>query len=444
MLKNYFKLAIKVLGRRKFFTFISLFGISFTLMILMLVTAFLDNELGSSRPLSEKDKMVLLPRLIMKKIENDTVPQVDSMMVDGVMRYDTTYTYEDRQSSYSSSSISYSFLDKYMRSMDGAKLESFFSTGSAFDVFVNNNKLSLDAIYADDVYWQIFDFKLLEGRFFQKRAVDNQEQVIVITKKTAREYFGKESGVVGELLNLDGKNYEVIGIVDAPKRNFSWVVADVFLPYTNLPGRDLKSEGFHGGFRAVFLADKPTTRDRIKEAILHKAGQINMPNPEDYNILQLSPMTFREQYAQSIYYKEDPGKSLMVVFAAISGLLILFILLPTLNLVNINISRILERSSEIGVRKAFGAHSRNILFQFVFENVILTFIGGIIGFILATVLINIINESKVLGEIELRFNGSVFFYSFLIVMVFGILSGIIPAWRMSKLHIANAIKQNQL
>ena len=131
-------------------------------------------------------------------------------------------------------------------------------------------------------------------------------------------------------------------------------------------------------------------------------------------------------------------------FGVISFFIVLFFLLPTLNLINLNVSRIMERSSEIGVRKAFGASSKTILFQFVFENIILTIIGGIIGFTLALILIYVINDSQVLEDTILNFNFKVFIYSLLICLFFGILSGLIPAWRMSKVHIVNALKQNQL
>jgi putative ABC transport system permease protein len=104
----------------------------------------------------------------------------------------------------------------------------------------------------------------------------------------------------------------------------------------------------------------------------------------------------------------------------------------------------MERSSEIGVRKAFGAHSGNILFQFVFENIVLTFIGGIIGFVLAILLLNTINGSNFLNGTTLSFNYIVFIYSFLICLGFGILSGFLPAYKMSRVHIVNAIKNNQL
>ncbi|MEO0339860.1 MAG: ABC transporter permease, partial [Bacteroidota bacterium] len=190
MIKNYFKLAIKVLGRRKFFTFISLFGISFTLMILMVITAFLDHELGNHKPMSDRDKMVFLDQLVMTLEVVDTVPKVDSSLIDGVMRYDTTYDYVDRRPNYSSSSLSYTFLKNHLKEVDGAEKESFYQPGSTFDIFINSNKLSLSAIYTDATYWSIFDFTLKEGRFYQPQEVENQEQVVVIPEETALSYFG--------------------------------------------------------------------------------------------------------------------------------------------------------------------------------------------------------------------------------------------------------------
>ncbi|MBV6655659.1 MAG: FtsX-like permease family protein, partial [Mameliella sp.] len=103
-----------------------------------------------------------------------------------------------------------------------------------------------------------------------------------------------------------------------------------------------------------------------------------------------------------------------------------------------------ERSAEIGVRKAFGAHSGSILSQLVFENIVLTFLGGILGWVLALGMIYLVNDSQVLGDTQLQFNTAVFLYSLLICLVFGILSGLLPAYRMSKLQIVNAIKYNSL
>lgn len=104
----------------------------------------------------------------------------------------------------------------------------------------------------------------------------------------------------------------------------------------------------------------------------------------------------------------------------------------------------MDRSSEIGVRKAFGATQSQILTQFVFENIVQTLIGGSIGFLFAFGAMHFINQSKILGTIVLKIDFSFFIYSLLICLLFGVLSGLLPALKMSKLQIVNALKTNQL
>ena len=131
-----------------------------------------------------------------------------------------------------------------------------------------------------------------------------------------------------------------------------------------------------------------------------------------------------------------------VVYAltAIGIFVLLVMLLPTLNLVNINVTRILERSSEIGVRKAFGASSKTLVYQFIVENLILTFLGGLIGIVLSIIILQIINSADLIANLELSLNFTVLSIALLICLVFGLLSGVYPAWRMSKLNVVNALK----
>ena len=100
----------------------------------------------------------------------------------------------------------------------------------------------------------------------------------------------------------------------------------------------------------------------------------------------------------------------------------------------------MERSSEIGVRKAFGASSRTLVFQFIVENVILTFLGGVIGIVLSLIVLAIFNNSGVLPNANLSMNLNVLMYSVVTCLAFGFLSGIYPAWRMSKMQVVNALK----
>jgi putative ABC transport system permease protein len=115
-------------------------------------------------------------------------------------------------------------------------------------------------------------------------------------------------------------------------------------------------------------------------------------------------------------------------------------LLPTLNLVNLQVSRILERASEIGVRKAFGASSRTLVGQFVVENVALTVVGGVLGFLVSRLVLDALTASGFLAYARFTMNPRIFLYGFGLAVFFGVLSGAYPAWRMSRLHPVLALR----
>ena len=100
----------------------------------------------------------------------------------------------------------------------------------------------------------------------------------------------------------------------------------------------------------------------------------------------------------------------------------------------------MERSSEIGVRKAFGASSRTLVYQFIVENIILTLAGGLIGVILSVIILQIINSAHLIPNLVLSLNLTVLSIGLLTCLVFGLLSGVYPAWRMSRLNVVNALK----
>ncbi len=445
MFSNYFKMAVKVLGRRRFFTGISLFGISFTLMILILLAAFLDAELGAHQPLSDRDRLVFLDRLIMKLEAQDTVYQIDSTLVEGQMAYDSTPVINNRNRSYSSSSLSYSFADQYLHDVAGAENHSIYSSMFNYDLFINGKKLTFEAVYADEQFWEIYDFQFLEGRPFRQEEVENEGLVVVLTEEAALDYFGTSEGVLGQYVEMDGKQLQLIGIVEELSNSKGFLSGEAYLPLSLANPVVLNDDSFHGPFEMVFLAQSIESRATIKQDLERIASQVAMPEPDAYNTLVLMPADFMGRYAHSLFYmNDDPERSQQVMFIVFGALILLFVLLPTLNLINLNVSRIMERSAEIGVRKAYGAHSQHILLQLVFENIILTFIGGFIGLMLALGMLYLVNDSSILPNTTLRFNLPVFVYSLFICLAFGIISGLLPAWRMSRIQIVNAIKQNQL
>ncbi len=443
MLASYFKLALKVLNRKKFFTFISLFGISFTLMILMLVTAFLDNELGNHPPMTEKDRMVFMDHAWTKLMLPDTTYIVDSIYTDGAMVYDSTMEVGEAQRSMSRSQVSYYLFEDVIGDVQGAQRRTAMVPYLSFSVFKNNKKLELGGMGVDSEYWNIFDFEFTEGSGTSAQDFKNSKQVIVITEDAARDYFGQKSGVVGMEMELDKKRYKVIGVIKKPDTNHNFVSANVFIPHSVLPDFIIGGpDELLTSFQIVYLAENEESVQIIKDDLDRIAGNYVMPNPERRNRLGFDAATFNEFYADELMDTDTFEESINYAKIILFFLLAMFVILPTLNLININTSRILERASEIGVRKSFGANTNTILAQFIFENIILTLIGGVIGLLLALGLIYMINTSNWLDGIQLSFNLKVFIYSFLITLFFGIISGLIPAYKMAKMQIVTSLKSS--
>ncbi|GLR17830.1 ABC transporter permease [Portibacter lacus] len=444
MLKNYIILAWRVLGRKKFFTFISLFGISFTLGILMVIVSFLQTELGTDKPWTNRDRMVSFGTIEMKAMVADTTFLIDSMLVDGAMKYDTTKSIGESSNSTTISSIGGRFLENYFTDLKYAENYTFYIPGVSYNAYVNNSKIVLDAFYTDAHYWEIFDFEFLEGQGYDKGMYERAEPIAVITDQLAEKYFGEMSNIVGREIKMDGKNHKIIGVVKKPRS--SMIDGDVWAPTTLLPDYLGPVDRYTGGYRAYFLANSKSDVTNLQDEIENKENEIPMDVIEDYNKLLLKDKTgtMFQAFSRNLVPFNEPKKAGRILSWILIGFISLFVLLPTLNLINLNVSRIMERSSEIGVRKAFGASKGNILGQFIFENVVLTIIGGTIGLGLAVVLIYFINSANLLEFLRLTINYKFFIYSFIVVILFGVLSGFLPAYRMSKIHIVNALKSNKL
>lgn len=447
MISNYFKLALRVLGRKKFFTAITLFGISFTLAILMLIVSVMETEVGSTKPLTKKDRIVILPNLQIKKMFYDTIYTVDTSMLDGIMKLDSSYKVEEAGQNNSNNEFAWSYLDRHLSDVPSAANYTFFNANSIFNAYVNNAKVEMNTIYTDHRFWEIFDFEFIEGFGFGASSVDQEEPVAVITTDLADDYFGRTKDVLGEEVELDGLSFKVVGVIRPP--GISLLTSDIMVPHTLLKSVGRGEEVGFGGFMAIYEADNPKGIQKIKDdiAFINRSLEVHPSLQEYYNQVVVKPWSYHEIYAAQLLDMDDDdttSNSLSALKKIMLGLLGLFVLLPTLNLINLNVGRIFERSSEIGVRKAFGASQSNILGQFIIENVIQTLLGGIIGMGLAMLMIYLINDARLMGDIILKVNTKFFIYSIIITLIFGVLSGLLPAYRMSKLHVVNALKQNRL
>jgi putative ABC transport system permease protein len=411
MLKNYLKIAIAVLRRRKFFTFISLFGISFTLTILIVITAFVDNMLSASYPEVNRDRSLYIKSVIEKS---------------------------SKEGNLRSNPPSFYFLNTYAASLKSAEKVAIGSQYSVSTAFVNDKKLSINVKYTNAAWWEVLDFSFLEGKPYDKQDIGNGEKIAIITESMKKRYFGDAVSVVGKCIEVDNIGYRVKGVVRTVPAAMTFSVADMYVPYTASNG-NYKDESLHGDYSAIILAPSKADLASVKDEFKRRIAQVRT-NDKQYDQLYCNADSYLESYTRDLLGDgDDSGITKLSIIAGV--LLLIFMLLPTLNLVNINVSRIMERSSEIGVRKAFGASSLTLVGQFIVENIILTILGGLLSVILAFFALQTLNNSQLLPDTTLRINFITLFYSLLACLLFGFISGVYPAWRMSRLNIISALKK---
>lgn len=414
MLLNYIKIAWKVLLRHPFYTFITLFGISVTLTVLMVITSFMDHLLGSHYPENKRYRSLYVTMLT----------QTDSS-----------------RKSRSQGPPSFRFINTYVKTLQTPERVGISSQFSFANAYVNGKRIKLNTKYTDADFWRVTDFEFLEGKPFSEPQIKGGDRVAVITDKLRKEYFEDDGkSTVGRDIEIEGLRYRVMGVVKGSPVTRLYTYADVYFPYT-APKSNYEKGQMRGNFVGIILAKTPADRQAIQAEFDQVIGRLPASGEESgfhYSQFVVKADTYINQFLTPFFGTDDSKK---VFFYSIVGVIVLmFMSLPAINLVNVNVSRILERASEIGVRKAFGAPARTLLWQFIIENIFITFLGGVLALIFSYGIIQLINQSGWIAYADLTINVTVFLVSMGVCLVFGLLSGVLPAFRMSKLNIVDALK----
>jgi putative ABC transport system permease protein len=432
MLKNYLKITLAVMKRRKFYTFISLFGISMTLTMLIVLTSFIDQLLEPNYPEVHRNR---------------------SLYVQRVQIIDT------KNGGSSMNPLSRYFIETYLKTMPTPEKVSMASQPDPINTYLNGQKGKVFIKYTDAEFWQISQFSFLEGKEFSNETIKNGDKSVIISDLTRDQYFGKDLSVVGKSLELNDDVFRIVGVVKNCPITQVYVGADIYLPHT-FDKFPQKTGDLGGKYFATILAKSKTDMPIIQQEFLAMLPKIPLGNEKDVDkkkigksdrsgddfspdSLVMQAQTYTESFTDNLTGTggNDSGKTLF--FTVLGIFAFLFMLLPALNLINVNISRIMERASEIGIRKAFGASAGTLTVQFVIENVILTVIGGIIAVVFSAFVIFYLNRVGIgpLKTLSLSINWVVVFTTFLLCLIFGLMSGVYPAWRMSKLSVVDALRQ---
>ncbi len=424
MLLNYIKIAFKTFGRHKLFTFISLFGICFTLYALITLVSLFENTWGPGSPEINQNRTL-------RVADAEVTDTEGNLCANGEL-------------------LSTWFFYTHVKPLKSAEKVSIYSTRFRRFFFKNDEKIELNIKYTDAEFWEIHDFTLIDGDYYSPSDVELQVFSSVISSHAAMKLFGDQNAI-GKFIDLDGKKYRVGAVVkdvSSLRRN---TYSQIWIPVTTMDSnimdrRLLNNFSSNISFSASILAEKRSDFKQIRDELETGISGMVIPQRENstmkYASIKVIPVTPVEGIGFSIFHL-DKGNGIMFYTAAIFGIL-LFMLLPAINLININLSRIMERSVEIGVRKVFGASRPVLIGQFMIENILLTFIGGGISFILTLITLKIVNTSGIIANTELFINIKIFLYGMVLTLLFGFISGVFPAVRMSGLEPADCLKGGEV
>ena len=223
---------------------------------------------------------------------------------------------------------------------------------------------------ASELIADIFDLLPEKGFFFSEEDIKNNSSVAVIGAKIKEELFGSPEAI-GEKIKIKNRNFTVIGILPS-KGQVSFFNFDeiAIVPYTTAQKYIFGIKYFHRFMiEAETESDIEQTVSDIKTT-LRNSHNITDPEKDDFFVETQADLVSR------ISTITDILTLFLVAVAAIS------LIVGGIGIMNIMLVSVTERTNEIGLRKALGATKRNILSQFIFEAIILTVSGGIIGILL--------------------------------------------------------------
>jgi putative ABC transport system permease protein len=279
-------------------------------------------------------------------------------------------------------------------------------------------------------YFNIVTYGLKMGRYFTAREVQARQNVVVIGNTIYNKFFSRVNPI-GEILNIRGEEFIVVGVLGAKGFMMGQDVDDlVFVPYPvamrMLGTRYVKEVQFKARSSEV----APIATAHITRILEDKFRNLERPQND---MLRQKPFQVTSQDEMLNMLSVITG-TFAVLMAGIAGV---SLVVGGVGIMNIMLVSVTERTREIGIRKAIGARSTDILKQFLVESVILSTFGGIIGLLSGSALALGIGK---LGGLDVVIAPGSIVLALSFASAVGIFFGVYPAVRASKLDPIVALR----
>jgi putative ABC transport system permease protein len=422
MIRNYLTLAVRNLLKRKVYSFINIFGLAIGVAVCLVILKYIDFE-----------------------------SSYDTFHTNAAHIYRTTTTsYRNGElrgtgvlSGYAQGPSMLADIPEvktYIRThpMYGGAVVSYKRDKGEPSTFHEENIKFVDSTFCD-----VFTYKAIQGDL--NTALDNPSS-IVITQKTASRYFQKDEDPLGKILKISGGwadgEFEVTAIVeDAPENShFSF---DFLVPmHKLLLGQQYQQDdgwGWHNFITYVQLHNNtnPKTVEEKLVAFVDKYEGKDLAESNSKNVINLQPILDIHLTPGLTHDGATVSPSTIYFFLIIS----IFILsIAWINYINLSTARAIERSREVGIKKAIGAYRIQLISQFIFESVLVNLLGVIIAVLIAMGLLPILGE--IVGK-NFSFDFTDYrFWAILggLFLVGSIISGAYPAFVLSSFNTTEVLK----
>lgn len=432
MLKQYFKQAWHLIKQNKLFSGIYIAGTALGISMVMVMAIINHVKTANIYPETNRDRTMYVKSII-------------------VTPKDTALQW------MSSGGFSYKSSILFFMSLKTPELVSLaMDPVSKFVSLPNDNYLNkVQVRYVDNHYWNVFHFHFLSGKPFTEADFRSGIPAAVISESLAKKLYGTID-VVGKYIECGFKEFRIAGVVKDVSYVLSGTYAQVWIPYTtnkNYNEEDNELDGMIGSMRNIYLlAHSADDFDMIRTEVNENIRRYNAQSTE-WNIDLAGQPDTKKVEVNRFWSNVGPDMHKITLHNLL--LVLLFLLVPAINLSGLNSTRMEQRMSEMGVRKAFGASRKKLFNQIFTENLLLTFGGGLTGLLLSYLFISvsrnwILDLGKQIADIlpegaivdfslSMLFNLKIFVAVLLVCFVMNLLSALIPVYRSLRKNITDSL-----